>query len=271
MIATARSFLFVPGDRDDRFDKAIAAGADCTILDLEDAVRPEEKATARRKVSGWLAAGNRAAVRINSRDTEYYRDDLDLLRSENITAVFLPKAQSEEDCHDVLQAMKPGVALLPLVECAIGLMAAPRIASVEGVRRLVFGSVDFMSSCGIADDRQGLLYARSALVQASAIAGIAGPVDGVTLALDDSEQLALDCHMARGLGMTGKLCIHPRQVKGVNEGFSPSQDELDEARRIVSAAEAAGARGAIRLDGKLVDLPVVERAYRIIEQSERGA
>ncbi len=266
----ARSFLFVPGDRPDRFDKAVAAGADCTILDLEDAVRPDDKAAARHAVAAWLRGGHRGAVRLNPADTDFHDADLHLLDEPTLTAVLLPKAESAAECRAVLARMPAGVPLLPLIETATGLLAAPRIAAVDGVARLLFGSVDFMADCGIGDEAAGLVHARSALVVASAAAGIAGPVDGVTLALDDADRLAADCAAARGLGMAGKLCIHPRQVAGVNRGFRPSRDEVATARRIVAAAEATGSRGAIRLDGRLVDRPVVDRAYRVIAQSDEA-
>ncbi|WP_116083272.1 CoA ester lyase [Tropicimonas sp. IMCC34011] len=266
-MTTARSFLFVPGDRPDRFDKAIAAGAGCTILDLEDAVKPEDKAAARAAVSEWLTAGGRAALRINPPGTEFHEEDLALVDHANLTAVLLPKAESAEDCAAVLSRMISGIALLPLIESAKGLLKAPEIAAIQGVARLLFGSIDFMNECGIEDDREGLAHARSSLVIASAAAGIMGPVDGVTLALDDPEQLAADCAAARRYGMGGKLCIHPKQVAGVEKGFSPTDTEIAQARRILSAAEDAGAKGAIRLDGKLVDIPVVDRARRTLEQA----
>lgn len=264
---TARSFLFVPGDRPDRFDKAVAAGSDCTILDLEDAVNPSDKHAARQAVKAWLDTGNRAALRINPPGTEFYQDDLALVSHPNLTAVLLPKAESPDECRAILSRMNDGISLLPLIESSTGVLRAAQIAATPGVARLLFGTVDFMTECGITDDTCGLLHARSVLVLASTAAGLAGPVDGVTLALDDDDQLAADCAAARGLGMGGKLCIHPRQVTGVNAGFSPSDGEIEQARRIVTAAEEAGAKGAIRLDGKLVDIPVVVRARRLLEQA----
>ncbi|MHA6344286.1 HpcH/HpaI aldolase/citrate lyase family protein [Roseivivax sp. CAU 1761] len=264
----ARSFLFVPGDRPDRFDKALAAGADCTILDLEDAVRPEAKSEARTAIAAWLDAGNRASLRINPPETELHAEDLTLAAHPGVAAVLLPKAESAEACRAVLAALRPGVPLLPLIETAAGLYAAREIAAEPGVARLLFGSIDFMADCGIEDESAGLAHARSALVLASAAAGLAGPVDGVTLALDDAEALAADCAAARGLGMAGKLCIHPRQVAGINRGFAPSEAEIAAARRIVAAASEAGARGAIRLDGKLVDRPVIDRAARVLAVAE---
>lgn len=263
---SARSFLFVPGDRPERFDKAVAAGADCTILDLEDAVRPEDKEAAREHIRSWLAAGHRAAIRINPVGTSFHQGDLEIAAMPGVTAVLLPKAETAQDCRDVLGLMAAGVVLLPLIETARGLLSAPDIAAVDGVVRLLFGSVDFQSDCGIADDADGLRHARSALVIASAAAGIAGPVDGVTLALDDAEQLHRDCQSARGLGMAGKLCIHPRQVAQVHAGFAPTRTEIDAARRIVDAADMPGAKGALRLDGKLIDQPVIDRARRVLDQ-----
>ena len=173
---SARSFLFVPGDRPERFDKAVGAGADCTILDLEDAVRPEDKEAAREHIRSWLAAGHRAAIRINPVGTSFHQGDLEIAAMPGVTAVLLPKAEIAQDCRDVLGLMAAGVALLPLIETARGLLSAPDIAAVDGVVRLLFGSVDFQSDCGIADDADGLRHARSALVIASAAAGIAGPV-----------------------------------------------------------------------------------------------
>lgn len=263
---TARSFLFVPGDRPERFDKAIAAQADCTILDLEDAVKPEAKDGARDAIKAWLDAGHHGAIRINPKDTPFHDRDRELLGHVGITAVLLPKAETVTDCEAVLSAMKVGVPLFPLIETARGLLAVEQIAAVPGVVRLLFGSVDFMADCGIQDGLDGLRHARSTLVIASAAAGISGPVDGVTLSLDDLDQLAVDCRMARELGMAGKLCIHPRQVAGVNAGFSPSEAEVAQARKIITAAEAPDANGSIRLDGKLVDLPVIDRARQVLEQ-----
>jgi len=266
----ARSFLFVPGDRPDRFDKAVAAGADCTILDLEDAVRVEDKLEARTAILNWLDAGNRAALRVNGADSQDYALDLALACHPGVVAVLLPKAESAAACNMILKSMNPDIPLLPLVESAAGLFAAREIATVEGVERLLFGSVDFMVDCGIEDDTTGLIFARSMLVAASAAAGIAGPVDGVTLALNDPAALVRDCQSARGLGMSGKLCVHPKQVTDVNRGFTPAANEVAQARRIIEAADEAGARGAIMLDGRLVDLPVVERARRTLDLAELG-
>jgi citrate lyase subunit beta / citryl-CoA lyase len=259
-----RSYLFVPGDRPERFEKAWAAGADCVLLDLEDAVRPEAKGEARAAVRSWLAGGGRGALRVNPGDTEWHKGDLDLLELPNVLAVMLPKSENPANLEQLASAGS-GVPLIPLIETANGLLDARALASVPGVQRLAFGSVDFQLDTGIEGEGDALLFARSQLVVASAAAGIAGPVDGVTQALDDAERLRQDVATARELGFTGKLCIHPRQVQAVNDGFSPSADEVAWARRVVTAAEGAGARGALRLDGKLIDRAVVERAKRVLD------
>ncbi|MFC0341686.1 aldolase/citrate lyase family protein [Paracoccus niistensis] len=144
--------------------------------------------------------------------------------------------------------------------------SALELARSPRVIQLAFGSVDFQLDAGIPDDdpERAMLYARSRLVLASAAAGIAAPIDGVTLDLDNPARIADDVARSRALGFGGKLCIHPRQITAVHDGFAPGAAELARARAIVAAADAAGAAGAIRLDGKLIDRPVAERARRIL-------
>jgi len=263
---THRSYLFVPADRPDRFDKAVAAGADVTVLDLEDAVRPEAKAPARAAIAAWLGAGGRAAVRVNGIGSDWHEDDLALASAPGLTHVMLPKAEEPAAVAALARRLPQGLPLVLIVESALGLWNARDLAAVEGVRQLAFGSVDFQLDTGIEDDGRGLLYARSRLVIASAAAGIAPPVDGVTVALDDEARLEADVREARALGFGGKLCIHPRQVAVVHRGFAASPAQLAKAAAIVAAAEGAGA-GAIRLDGQLIDRPVVERARRLLAQA----
>jgi citrate lyase subunit beta / citryl-CoA lyase len=261
-----RSYLFVPGDRPDRFDKAIAAKADITVLDLEDAVLPDAKDGAREAIRQWLDSGKRAAIRVNGIGTQWYDEDVKLAGHASVTTVLLPKAETGEDIAALSAKLPDDRPVIPVVESALGIWNVLEIAKARGVAQLTFGSVDFQLDSGIEGEGTALLYARSRLVLASAIARIAAPVDGVTLALDDETQLRSDIAEARALGFAGKLCIHPRQVATVNDGFSPTADELSRAHRIVEAASQAGA-GAIRLDGKLIDRPVVERARRLVEHA----
>lgn len=260
-----RSYLFVPGDRPERFAKAAAAGADCVILDLEDAVLPEAKSEARAHVEAWLSAGNRAAVRINGLDTPWHSADMALSALPGLTALILPKAEAGADLDALAAGLPAGTPLVPIVESAKGLLTAEAIAAMPGVQRLAFGSVDYCNDLGIsAEDDMVLAYPRMRIVVASASAGVGGPVDGVTLDLSDELRLRADVGLARRMGMTGKLCIHPRQVAAVHEEFMPTTAEVAEARDIVAAATAAGVKGAIRINNKMIDLPVVERSRQIL-------
>ncbi|MBC7284704.1 CoA ester lyase [Hoeflea sp.] len=261
-----RSYLFVPGDRPDRFDKAVATSADFVVLDLEDAVLPKGKTSAREAIRSWLSKGGRAAVRINGIGTEWHEEDKALLATPGVAAVILPKAEEPAALATFAAALPQGLPLVPLIESALGIWNARELASVHGVMQLAFGSVDFQLDTGIETEGEALLYARSRLVLASAIARIAPPVDGVTIALNDEEQLRADIKAARSLGFGGKLCIHPNQVLAVHEGFAPDDATLAWARAVVAAARTSDA-GAVRLDGKLIDRPIVERAQRFLENA----
>ena len=139
------------------------------------------------------------------------------------------------------------------------------MAEASGVERLAFGSIDLQLDAGITGEGEELLYARSRTVLASRVAGILPPLDGVTVALDDPEQLETDVDRARRLGFGGKMCIHPKQVEAVNRGFRPSQDEVAWAERVLRAAETTSS-GAIKVDGELIDRPVIERAKAVLER-----
>ena len=263
-ITHARSLLFVPGDRPDRFEKARSSGADLVVCDLEDAVAPAGKDAARGEVARWLGDGGVAVVRVNAPGTSWYADDCAALEGlAGLAAVMVPKAEDRASLADL--AVRLGVPLIALVETALGLHRAHDLATVPEVVRLAFGSIDFSLDTGCGDDDVALLHARSSLVVASRAAGVAQPVDGVTVALDDAEAVGADAAMARRLGFAGKLCIHPRQVAPVNAAFSPTAEEVEHARRIVAAA---GDGSASRVDGQMVDVPVLERARRTLRRAE---
>ncbi len=257
-----RSFLFVPGNHPQRFAKACASGADVVIIDLEDAVVAGDKTTAREAARSWLQSGGRAWVRINGTDTDWHSDDLPLLDLPGVLGVMLPKAECPADLN-ALVARAGGRQLVPLVESALGLWRAHDLASVPGVSRLAFGSIDFQLDTGIVGEDQELLFARSQLVIVSRAAGILPPIDGVTVDLDDPLVLSSDVARARRLGFGAKLCIHPQQVAGVNDGFLPVPEEIEWARQIVAAAQLSNGN-AVRLDGKLIDRPIIERARSVL-------
>ncbi|MCX7170053.1 MAG: CoA ester lyase [Proteobacteria bacterium] len=265
----ARSFLFVPGNRPERFDKACQAGADCVIIDLEDAVAPPDKLMAREAVRQWLAPGKEVFVRLNGADTDWFDDDLELMGLPGLAGIVLPKAESREQIDAVRSDMKLPLPIIPLIETASGLWHCAQIAASPGVVRLAFGSVDFQLDLGISGDHEELLFARSQLVLVSRVKGLLPPVDGVTVALDDEAALAADIRRARNLGFGGKLCIHPKQVAPINAGFRPQAAELAWARQVVEAARNSG-DNAVRLEGKLIDRPVIERARALIANEDAG-
>lgn len=267
---TDRSYLFVPGNRPDRFAAASDAGADIVLIDLEDAVAPAGKLAARQAAAEWLGASRPAYLRINGFDTEWFRGDVSLLGLPGLQGVMVAKAEDTDALDAIYRTTSSAVPIIPLIESARGLWNVMALASAPGVIRLAFGAIDFQLDLGIDGEREELLMARSQLVLASRVAGLLPPVDGVTMALDDAEALAWDIAYARRLGFGGKLCVHPRQVAAINDGFLPSAAEVEWARRVVAAAAEAG-DNACRLDGKLVDRPVIDRARAILRTATNGA
>lgn len=272
-VQQARSFLFVPGDRPDRFAKAAAAGADAIILDLEDAVAPEAKDAARETTVAWVAAGGPAAVRVNAADTPQHQADVAALAGANrgaaepgvgLLAILLPKAEDPQLAAAV--AEQTGAPVIALVESARGVLQAHQLAAAPGVARLAFGHLDYAADLGSQTSREAVLLARSTLVLASRAAGLPGPIDGVTTALDDADVLTDDVRHAASLGMTGKLLIHPRQVSPTHAAYRPTEGEVAWAQRVLDAAAAGG---AVRVDGDMVDAPVVARAQEIMRREDR--
>jgi citrate lyase subunit beta / citryl-CoA lyase len=277
--ADARTYLFVPGNRPDRFAKALASGADAVVLDLEDAVGADAKDTARATVAGWLAAAApadraRVVVRTNGLRTPHAGADLTAVAATGPAAVMLPTAESAGDVAAV-RAAAPGVAVLALVESARGVAAAAEVAAAPGVVRLVFGTLDYALDLDIDLDADldgdpapvGLSYAAGRLAVASRCAGIATPVGGVTPQLGDEARLLADLAWSRRHGFGAKLCVHPAQVAAVHAALAPSAQALERARRVVEAD--AGSPGAARLDGRMIDRPVVLAARRTLARAAR--
>ncbi len=263
----ARSLLFVPGDRPERFDKALASGADAIVLDLEDAVAPAAKADARDAVAAWLRAAPdaaRAVVRINDAASAWFDADLAMLAGTGAAAVMLPKAE-HADTLAVLRRACPSIALLPLVETARGMLEARVLAEAPGVQRLVFGTIDYALDLDLGADPLALDHGHAQLALVSRAAGIAAPVAGVSTALADEAALLADWARARSHGFGAKLCIHPKQIAPLHAAMRPAPDELAWAQRVLAAADAA--RGALQLDGRMIDKPVIERARRIVARA----
>ena len=265
-----RSYLFVPGDRPERFAKALASGADAVVLDLEDAVAPIAKAAARAAVAQALANGDpRWVLRLNDAASPEYALDLALLQAVPAPALMLPKAE-DASVLARLHAACPQAALLPLVESARGVLAAGALAAAPGVQRLVFGTLDYTLDLGLEGPLAGSLgldLPAALLALASRAVGIAAPVAGVTPMLDDEAALRADVDRARALGYTAKLCIHPRQVAAVHALLQPTAEERAWALRVVEAADAQGTPGAVQVQGRMVDRPVIERARRLLART----
>ena len=258
----ARSYLFVPGSRPDRFAKAFAAGADAAIVDLEDAVPASDKSAARAALAGWLSPEHPVLIRVNGADTEWFRDDLALCGAPGVAGILLPKAENA-GAIGLLAERSKGAAILPLIETARGFDHIRELAQSPGVQRLGFGSIDFQHDLSIEGDDAEMLYFRSHIVLVSRLAGIDSPVDGVTPDINDLDRVRAETMRAKRLGFGAKLCIHPKQVAVVNECFRATPEEEAWARRVVHAAAAAGG-AAISLDGKMIDRPVILRAEAIL-------
>lgn len=272
-LAVARSFLFAPGSEARKLESALAAGADAVIADLEDAVLPDEKERARVLALDVLAGGGDGClrlVRVNAFGTPWFDDDLAAVAAANLDAVVLPKASPEA----VERAASIDLPVVAIVETAGGLRRSFELASTPGVAALVLGAVDLGLELGLEARADGLelLHARSALVVDAAAAGARAPIDKVWLDVRDLSGLERDCALARSLGLRGKACIHPDQVPVVNAAFLPSDDEVERARAVVAAFEqaATAGRGAVALDGEMIDLPVVERARRLLAEAKRS-
>jgi citrate lyase subunit beta/citryl-CoA lyase len=284
-IGPLRTALFVPATRPDRVDKALGVGADIVIIDLEDAVaqalKGEARKTARMKVVEH--APRRLMVRVNALGSGHNQNDLQSIVGASLTGIMLPKVESGEHIREIHErllgcerhsGMRPGsVYVVVLIESARRVQNIFQILSeaIEPARAFLaaFGAADYSLDMGIDVSRDGaeLHYPRSRIAVACRAAGREPPLDTpFMLDLKDLDGLKVDARRAKQLGFQGKLCIHPNQVGPCNEIFSPTAAEIQYARRVVEVFEKSEAEGvgALQLDGKFIDYPVVERSRRII-------
>ncbi len=277
-----RSLLFTPGNHPRKVAKVFAAGADVAILDLEDAVAVGEKESARAPVIEALKAPRqcRGYVRVNAADTEFYAADLAAVIGPWLDGIVLPKVETAEQILSAdeeiqrleeAQGMEPGIIdIIPIIETAKGLAAVDAIAgSKTRVRRLSFGAVDFATDMGmrLTINEAELIPARAAIALASRVAQLEAPLDSVWVHYRDNEGLVKSAERVRDMGYQGKMCIHPDQIAPVNGVFTPGDEEVERAEKIVAAFDAAEASGSasIQVDGFFVDYPVVEQARRTLE------
>lgn len=284
-ISLIRSALFVPGDQPARIDKAVASSADVVIIDLEDAVAPARKEEA-RKICAKKIKEHRAEkilIRINGLATEYIEADLKEAVATGPWGIVLPMVEKPEqigkinwildNIEDSITLSNGSITLIPLIETALGIENSYNILKEETTNnRLIsaaFGSADFAVDMGLNLTVAGeeTAYAKARLAIASRAANISPPLDSpFMIDINDIDALEAESRRALQLGYQGKLCIHPKQLDIINMVFSPSAEEVRRARKIIKAFEEAKEKGiaAITVDGQFVDLPVMERAKRIL-------
>lgn len=260
-LATARSALFVPGDRPDRFAKAAATGA-LVLLDLEDAVAVEARPGARQEVRRWLDHGGRAVVRVSAAGSPGHDADVAALAgAPGLLGVMLARAERAEDVRALrASAATPVVAL---VETAAGIAAARELAGCA--TRLALGDQDLALDFGVAPRSPFVRVLAAEIVLASRLAGLPRPLDGVTPEISDPEQLRTDATAGREGGFGGKLCIHPLQVPAVEQAYRPTGQEIRWARGVVAAITDGG--GVTTADGAMVDRPLLERARAVLRDA----
>jgi citrate lyase subunit beta/citryl-CoA lyase len=254
----ARSWLLVNGAHDDRFQAAAHSRADVVVLDIEDAVAPKDKDAARDNVVRWLAAGNGDWVRVNGFGTPWWADDLAALTASSVGGVMLAMVESVDHVTETAQRL-PNVPIVALVETARGLERITEIAAAKGAFRLAFGIGDFRRDTGFGEDPTTLAYARSRFTIAAKAANLPSAIDGPTIG-SNALKLIEATAVSVEFGMTGKICLSLDQCSVVNEGLSPSQDEIAWAKEFFAEFERDG--GEIR-NGS--DLPRIARATKILE------
>lgn len=276
-----RSWLFCPANHSRRLEKALASAAHAVILDLEDAVAESEKGEARVALSQGLSVADRPGlyVRINALGTAHAFADIEAAAVAGVEGIILPKAEAACDVEILdwlLQQMerkrclRPGaIGILPLIESAKGfenLLAISRAS--PRIRQLTFGAADFTTDLRLnwSDDERELASFRASLVLASRQAGLLPPIDTPWIRIADRDGMVASAHRSRDHGFDGKLCIHPDQIDIVNEAYAPSMADIEKARQIVEAFEAAGS-AVIKFDSKMIDYPIVEAARRLLTEA----
>ena len=277
LAAPPLTWLYVPGDRPERFAKALATEADVVIVDLEDGVAPAHKDAARENARVLLskATPKPVTVRINDIRSHWGAADLAMLRdAPNLAGIRVPKVESAADVRAVRTALgSRTVPLNCLIESARGVEGAFEIASADQTVAMIgLGETDLRSDLGVTDD-DGLLWARSRIVVAARAAGLVSPAMAVYTKLNDARGLAASCRRGRALGFVGRAAIHPEQLSVIADCFTPTEGEVSAARELLQALEGAigTAHGVVVLpNGQFVDRALVEGAERVIALAARG-
>ncbi|MDP6821684.1 MAG: CoA ester lyase [Dehalococcoidia bacterium] len=294
-----KSVLFVPGNRPDMFEKAANAPAGAIVPDMEDAVPWGQKQDARREIAANLdvlgTAGLPVIPRLNSLDTGLFDEDLEAVIGPRIIGVSVGKVRSAGDVRRIDSAitaserrngLRPGsISIYPWIETARAIASAYEVCSASPrIAAVCFGAEDFSADVGIAKDLGGwqssassddpngpsVAHARGEIIAAAVSSGV-GALDTPYVAFRDPEGLARETAVARSMGFNGKCAIHPAQLEIINDGFSPTEDEITNASRIIAAADEAeeSGSGATSLDGKMIDRPTIVRAQNLLARLER--
>lgn len=258
----SRSWLLTSAISLESYKPNYESEADSVILDMEDAVPADQKEQARKNVVEALDNGMRAWVRINDINTEFWEDDLAALsKAEGLRGIVLAKTEHPHHVTRTAMMSRAGTPVIALIESAIGIVNAVDIAKAPGTFRLAFGMGDYRKDTGISNDPMALAYPRSALVIASRVGELPGPIDGPANGLDGQELLDASRQSA-SMGMTGKLTLNPAQTDTINHGLAPSEEEISWAREMLEREEG----GSVPKDGSY--LPRLARARKVSELAQ---
>ena len=268
-----RSILFVPGNRPDRFEKACESAADLVCIDLEDAVAPQDKASARETVMAFLAGTDHqhVALRINAADTEFYVGDVNALAKSGLELPFImmPKVGSVSDVKALDKALPDKCGpLFALIESAKGVVNCEEIVAYSKVKYSLYGAIDYAGDVGCGPEWENHLYARSRLVAACAAFDVI-LFDTPYVDVRDTEGLSAATKQSRALGIYARSAIHPAQIGPIHDALAPTEAEVSHAKRVVAAYEESKGNVAL-LDGKLIEAPIIKAAQRVLAWAGRG-
>ena len=272
-----RSLLFIPGNNPGMLQSCDIFSSDAVIFDLEDAVSGTEKDSARNLVVNYLKTYRpelEVVIRINGFDTPFYLDDLNAVLNCDINAIMLPKARVHDilTLEEIIKSFKKDVKIIPIIEQAISLIEVEDIAKCEMVDGILLGAEDYTKDLEVTRTKEGneILYARYRVINACKAYKI-DAIDTPFTDTNDEEGLLKDTMHAKSLGMNAKSAIHPNQIETINKVFTPTEKEIEYAKRVLLARDEAFKKGlgVFSLDGKMVDKPVIERAEKVIEKAKR--
>jgi citrate lyase subunit beta/citryl-CoA lyase len=261
---SALTYLYVPGDVPERFDKALASGTDAVVLDLEDAVTAANKNHARATVAAWVAACEPGDVQIWVRVNPGPLQEDDI----RLTGIWLPKVSSAGEIEQADALLSGSSAVVsPLIETAAGVFAALEIARAPRVKFLQIGEVDLAADLGVDGSAESLSFVRAQVVAASVAAGIDPPPAAVSRNFRDADAFEADTRTLAGLGFVGRACIHPAQLAPVRTVFVPSETEVCEAEELLADLERATSGVAVDSKGFLIDEAVARTARRVVARA----